>query len=247
VPWTFSHDDLVAAREEAQRDAEQYGGNTAYQRLGRAHLWLDEHDEARRAFQTAAEDMRVRVIEAGRGNPKTWHKYGLLLRLAGDEAGAREAFAQAGPDADARESLTRERIVEAIRAERMPPDATAPGRTLYDLLEATVPADTSHVEMLQQAGRLGDAPPPPSIDPPPIGRWTVRDAVLENDGEGPIVARVGGREVEFVEAFGEWEVRIENSVTGMHATFGEAVDAAVDMLRDDYAAAALTDLLTQVR
>ena len=50
MPWTLSHDDLVAAREEAKRDAEQFGGNTAYQRLGRAHLWLDEHDEARRAL-----------------------------------------------------------------------------------------------------------------------------------------------------------------------------------------------------
>jgi hypothetical protein len=245
VPWTLSHDDLVAALDEARRGVEQHGGNTAYQRLGRAHLWLDQHDEARRAFQAAADDMRERVIERGRGNPKTWHKYGLLLRLAGDEAGASEAFAQAGPNADARESLTREGIVEAIRAERMPPDATAPGRTLYDLLEATFPEGTSHLEMLQQAGLLGDAPPAPSIDPPPVGRWTVRDAVLENDGEGPIVVSVGGRRVEFVEAFGEWEVRIENDVTGMHATFGEAVDAAVDALRDDYAVAALTDLLKQ--
>ena len=135
--------------------------------------------------------------------------------------------------------------MKLIRAERMPPDATAPGRTLYDLLEATFPAGTSHVEILREAGLLGDAPPPPAIEPPPVGRWTVRDAVLENDGEGPIVASVGGRRVEFVEAFGEWEVRVENSVTGMHATFGEAVDAAVDMLRDDYAVAGLTDLLKQ--
>ncbi len=245
MPYALSHDDLVAAREEAKRDVEQYGGNTAYQRLGRAHLWLDEDDEARRAFQAAADDMRERVIERGRGNPKTWHKYGLLLARAGDEAGAREAFKEAGPVADERESLAREEIVKLIGAERMPPDATAPGRTLYDLLEATFPAGTSHVQILREAGLLGDAPPPPAIDPPPVGRWTVRDAVLENDGEGPIVASVGGREVEFVEAFGEWEVRVENSVTGMHATFGEAVDAAFDMLRDDYAVAGLTDLLKQ--
>jgi hypothetical protein len=59
------------------------------------------------------------------------------------------------------------------------------------------------------------------------------------------VARVGGREVEFVEAFGQWEVRVENNVTGMYATFGEAVDAAIDMLRDDYAVAGLTDLIKQ--
>ena len=242
MPWTLSHDDLVAAREEARREAERYGGNTAYQRLGRAHLWLDEHDEARRAFRAAAEDMRVRVIEAGRGNPKTWHKYALLLRRAGDETAAREAFAQAGPEAD--ETRTREDLIKAIRAERMPPDATAPGRTLYDLLEATFPEGTSHLEMLKQAGLLGDAAPP-EVQPPPIGRWTVRDAVLSNDGEGPIVARVGGREVEFVEAFGEWEVRVGNDVTGMHATFGEAVDAAFDMLRDDYAVAGLTDLIKQ--
>ena len=69
MPCTLSYDDLVAAREEAKRDAEQHGGNTAYQRLGRAHLWLDEHDEARRAFQAAADDMRTRVIERGRGKP----------------------------------------------------------------------------------------------------------------------------------------------------------------------------------
>ena len=135
--------------------------------------------------------------------------------------------------------------MKLIRAERMPPDATSSERTLYDLLEATFPATTSHVEILRETGLLGDAPPPPAIEPPPVGRWTVRDAVLENDGEGPIVARVGGREVEFVEAFGEWEVRVENSVTGMHATFGEAVDAAIDMLRDDYAVAGLTDLIKQ--
>jgi hypothetical protein len=244
VPWTLSYDDLVAAREQAKRDAEQFGGNTAYQRLGRAHLWLDEHDEARRAFQAAADDVRARVIERGRGKPSVWHKYGLLLSRAGDEAGAREAFKEAGPLADERESLTREDVVKLIRAERMPPDATFSERTLYDLLEATFPAGTSHLEMLREAGLLGEAPPP-AIDPPPVGRWTVRDAVLENDGEGPIVARVGGRQVEFVEAFGEWEVRVENDVTGMHATFGEAVDAAIDALRDDYAVAGLTDLLKQ--
>jgi hypothetical protein len=243
--WTFSHADLVAAREEAERDAEQFGGNTAYQRLGRAHLWLDEHDAARRAFQMAADDVRARVIERGRGKPSTWHTYGLLLRRAGDEAGAREALAQASLVRDEREALTREGIVKAIRAERVKPDYTAPTQTLYDLLEATFPAGTRHVEMLREAGLLGDATPPPAIDPPPVGRWTVRDAVLENDGEGPIVALVGGRRVEFVEAFGEWEVRVENDVTGMHATFGEAVDAAVDALRDDFAIAGLTDLLKQ--
>jgi hypothetical protein len=243
--WTFSYDDLVAAREEAKRDAEQHGGNTAYQRLGRAHLWLDEHDEARRAFQAAAEDVRTRVIERGRGKPAVWHKYGLLLWRAGDQAGAREAFKEAGPVADERETLARDEIVKLIRAERMPPDAARSERTLYDLLEATFPAGMSHVEMLREAGLLGEAPPPPAIEPPPVGRWTVRDAVLENDGEGPIVARVGGRQVEFVEASGEWEVRVGNDVTGMHATFGEAVDAAVDMLRDDHAVSGLTDLLRQ--
>ncbi len=245
MAWTLSYDGLVAAREQAQRDAEEFGGNTAYQRLGRAHLWLDEREESRRAFQTAADDVRTRVIERGRGKPSTWHMYGLLLRRAGDEAAARAAFEQAGTVADERERLTREEIVEIIRAERSTPDVTAGRRTLFDLLEATFPDEPSHLEMLRQAGLLGDAPPPPVIEPPPVGRWTVRDAVLENDGEGPIVASVGGRQVEFVEAFGQWEVRLGNNVTGMHATFGEAVDAAFDALRDDYAVAGLTDLLKQ--
>jgi hypothetical protein len=249
--WTLSHDDLVTAREEAKREAEQFGGNTAYQRLGRAHLWLDELDEARRAFAVAADDVRTRVIERGRGKPSTWNTYGLLLRRAGDEAGAREAFERAGRVDDERRTLTREEIVKLIRAERMPPDATAPALTLYDLLEATFPEGTSHIEMLREAGLLGDATPRPTVEAPPVGRWTVRDAVLENDGEGPVVAHVGGLRVEFIEAFGEWEVRVEGLVTGMHATFGEAVDAAIDALRahDDgeYAVAALTDLLQQRR
>ena len=60
-----------------------------------------------------------------------------------------------------------------------------------------------------------------------MGRWTIRDAALENDGEGPIVARLGGGVcVEFVEAFGQWEVRTGRGVTGMHDTFGIAVEAA---------------------
>ncbi len=261
--WTFSHDDLVAAREEAKRDAEQFGGNTAYQRLGNAHLWLDEHDEARHAFEAAAEDIRERVFAGGRGNnASTMQKYGLLLLRTGDDAGARAAFEQALPlskepwrDAELRHLLgrgaspkPRDEIVKLIRAERTMPDSTAPGMTLYDQLEATFPDETSHLEMLRQAELLGDAPPPAAIEPPPVGRWTVRDAVLENDGEGPIVARLGGdQHVEFVEAFGQWEVRTRHGVTGMHDTFGEAVDAAIDALRaqDEHAVAGLTDLLKQ--
>ena len=89
---------------------------------------------------------------------------------------------------------------------------------------------------LRRAGLLrdGPAPPPPAIEPPPVGRWTVGAASIEQDDEGPIVARIdGGLCVEFIQSFGEYEVRayrgeIELNVTGMHATFGEAVEAAAD-------------------
>ena len=281
--WTFSYDDLVTAREEAKRDAEEYSGNTAYQRLGRAHLWLDEPEEARRWFRAAADDIEERVFGRGRGDHlSTWRNYGHLLRHAGDEAGARAAFERAASmgddpelhyllggdpgDGDARSrtlrrlaagdrEAAREEIVKWIRAERWTPDGTAHSLTLFDLLEETFPDEPSHLEMLRRSGLLRDGPrpPAPAIDPPPVGRWTIRDAVLENDGEGPIVARVGGGLcVELVESFGQWEVRLyrgdaERGITGMHDTFGEAIDAALDALRaeDDYAVAGLTDLLKQ--
>lgn len=285
MAWSFTYSDLVAARDEAAADAKEFGGNTAYQRLGRAHLWLDEEAQARESFRIAADSMQNQVNDPARAEDSgMWAKYGHLLRRAGDAEGARAAYERAlatasgdraaelryllgrPPDGSGKygrlldaiasgDPGARDAIVRELRSMRALPDYTAMDLTLYDLLEATFPAGTSHLEMLRQAGLLvDDAPTAPAVEPPPVGRWTVRDAVLENDGEGPVVARLGsGACVEFIEAFGQWEVRVyrddvERAITGMHDTFGMAVEAAIDALRaddDEYAVACLTDLLKQ--
>jgi tetratricopeptide (TPR) repeat protein len=299
MPWALDPAALVAAREEAAAQAVEFGGNTAYQRLGRAHRWLDEDEPARSAFAEAAADLQA-LIERGRGkNASTFQKLGHLLRLAGDADSARAAFGQAltmdpqppreaelrymlgedpGPhdgfkaqtmralrtgDASAI-AAAREAIVRALRAERSAPDYTASELTLYDLLEETfrVEAELSgapvpdHRAMLERAGLLAAGAPaaPPAIEPPPVGRWTAGDAVLEQGEEGPIVATLGGDLwLEFVQSFDEYEVRTwrghsQLNVTGMHPTFGEAVEAAADSLRshaDEDAVARLTALLRE--
>ena len=96
--------------------------------------------------------------------------------------------------------------------------------------------------MLERSGllRTGPAPPPPAIEPPPVGRWTVRDAVLENDGEGPIVARVGGCAQFRASASGRSATA---TAQVMHAArFGEAVDAATTCAPADDGGRPLTAL-----
>ena len=132
----------------------------------------------------------------------------------------------------------REAVVLTIRASQVLPDYTAPDLTLYDVLEETFPDITSRLEMLERSGllRTGPAPPPPDVEPPPVGRWTVGAASIEQGDEGPIVVRIGELCVELVQSFGEYEVRtyrdaMQVNHTGMHPTFGEAVEAAADALR----------------
>src|SRR5829696_7851643 len=108
MAWTFELADVVAARDEAARDAAEFADSLAFERLGRAYLWLDEEEEARRSFRMAADDMREGVIDAGRAtHSPAWAEYGHLLRRAGDEAAAREAYEQALHMVDERRDATR--------------------------------------------------------------------------------------------------------------------------------------------
>jgi tetratricopeptide (TPR) repeat protein len=171
LTFTFTRAELEAEREEAAARVAERPGKVSYQRLGRAHRWLDDEDAAREAFREGAAYMKANVLEKGRSqNAAGWLEYGLLLRAAGD-AEAREWFTRAleaeGADSVRRAQLryllgqppgsapdgpvweqalnapeqSRAAVEDALRKERALPSYTAPALTLWDLLEETYRAD----------------------------------------------------------------------------------------------------------
>jgi hypothetical protein len=97
VSWGFTHADLLAEREAAAADHAQSGpGLSISERLGRAHMWLDEPEPARQAFAAGARHFKTEVLPLGRGdNAGGWTEYGHLLRHAGDIDGAHAAYRHA--------------------------------------------------------------------------------------------------------------------------------------------------------
>src|SRR3954451_12114443 len=97
MPWEFTRSDLTAELEKAMRHlAESRPGLLNTQRVGRAHLWLDEPEAARRAFAAGAEVFTTQVLPLGRrDNAGGWAEYGHLLRHAGDVDGAHAAYRHA--------------------------------------------------------------------------------------------------------------------------------------------------------
>jgi hypothetical protein len=97
MPWRFTRADMTAELETATRYlAEAQPGLLNTQRVGRAHLWLDEPEAARRAFAAGAEVFTTHVLPLGRGdNAGGWSEYGHLLRHAGDTEGAHTAYRRA--------------------------------------------------------------------------------------------------------------------------------------------------------
>jgi tetratricopeptide (TPR) repeat protein len=96
MAWGLEHAQLVAERDAANERVQQRPGLASNQRLGRAHRWLDEEDQARRAFAGGAEHFRTRVLAEGRGDSAgAMTEYGHLLRGAGDLDAARDAYTRA--------------------------------------------------------------------------------------------------------------------------------------------------------
>ena len=89
MAWALTLDGLAAQRDEAIARAEKHASHMAFEGLARAHRWLGEEAEARRWFRAAAEDLDARIERPGRGDASSRGQTGVLLRLAGDEAGAR--------------------------------------------------------------------------------------------------------------------------------------------------------------
>jgi hypothetical protein len=97
MPWQFTHEDLVAELGTAARHhAESGPGMSISERLGRAHLWLDELEPARTAFAAGATFFKTEMLPRGRGDHAGgWGEYGHLLRLSGDVEAAHAAYRHA--------------------------------------------------------------------------------------------------------------------------------------------------------
>ena len=70
VTFTFTREQLVAERDAAAARVAERPGKVSYQRLGRAHRWLDEADAAREAFRAGAEYMKANVLDQGRSRDR---------------------------------------------------------------------------------------------------------------------------------------------------------------------------------
>jgi hypothetical protein len=185
LSFAFSLQQLEAERDAAAARVAERPGKVSYQRLGRAHRWLDEPDAARDAFRAGAEYMKANVLDQGRSDTSAgWLEYGLLLRNAGEPAeaaltraldkldepasvrGAQLRFLLGQPPGPAPDgplwaqaldapAEARPAVEEALRREQGLPSYTAPGMTLWDLLELSYAAeDLTHEQMLARSGFL---------------------------------------------------------------------------------------------
>ncbi|MCP9491753.1 MAG: hypothetical protein MSC31_18045 [Solirubrobacteraceae bacterium MAG38_C4-C5] len=98
MSWGVDRATLEAGRDEAANEVAANPCSRALERLGRAHLWLDELEPAAACFREAAQDVERRVEAGGRGDAASRGQTGTLLRLAGEHAAAAQWFARALED-----------------------------------------------------------------------------------------------------------------------------------------------------
>ncbi|MDA0162448.1 hypothetical protein OM076_19400 [Solirubrobacter ginsenosidimutans] len=201
-----------------------------------------EEDAARAEYERALEELgdepSVRAAE--------------LRYLLGREPGA----APDGPlweralnalAAGERLDATRDKIVRAIRAERILPTSSGRTMSLWELLEETFRVEAErdgtpvpdHATMLERTKLLGERAPAPVLDPPPEGRWMVGDASIMRGERGPVKAVLSGRLwLELTDlGLGKWAIDLFDTEVGKvnesgpFDSFGEAVEGAKDALR----------------
>jgi tetratricopeptide (TPR) repeat protein len=97
MAWTFTLADLDAALNDAQAQVDRFGaGLMTSEELGRAYLWLDQPEPARKAFAEGAAFFKSDLLPLDRrDNAEGWTEYGNLLRHAGDLEGAHDAYRHA--------------------------------------------------------------------------------------------------------------------------------------------------------
>jgi tetratricopeptide (TPR) repeat protein len=100
----FTRADLEAGRRYAAGQVALSPSHYPLEMLARAHLWLDEVEQARELFWKAAEQLFEYVEEPGHGDAYSRGRLGGLVWLAGDPEAARPWLEQAleeGRDAPA--------------------------------------------------------------------------------------------------------------------------------------------------
>jgi tetratricopeptide (TPR) repeat protein len=95
MAWRLDRATLEAGRDEMLQRVAERPVHRLLEQLARAHLWLDEVDEARRRFREAAADLEERIEKADRGDASSRGRRGGLLRMAGDPEAARPWFERA--------------------------------------------------------------------------------------------------------------------------------------------------------
>lgn len=96
--WGVDRPMLEEGRDDAAGEVAANPWSHALERLGRAHLWLDEIIEGRGRLREAAAAAESDARERGRGDAHTCGRTGTLLRLAGDHAAAAQWFTRALED-----------------------------------------------------------------------------------------------------------------------------------------------------
>jgi hypothetical protein len=254
MPWRFDRATLQGELAYARERLQDRSGWKAYERLARAHLWLDQPEEARRWFARALADYRdAGVLERFGHAGRFAESYGVLLRGAGELDAARVAFARSGTVV-AEIWTRRDWLVGYIRSLRWLPSHTGAGQTPYDRLEETFAGSgLTHLEMLAHAGLLSPEPVSPAEPAaPPAGRWALSRTTPEGVAVEPYFEVTDSGYVEicldpsrerplWIDSFHQddgWVARLRLGPADPNAhvelpTFGEAMDAARDMLFEE--------------
>lgn len=174
MTFTFTRAELEAELEDAAARVAERPGKVTYQRLGRAHRWLDDEDAAREAFREGAAYMKANVLDKGRSDTAAgWLEYGLLLRHAGEEDAAREAFERALGKLDEPASVRGAQLRFLLG---QPPGSAPDGPVWEQALNAPEESRAAVEDALRKERAL------PSYTAPALTLWDLLEETYRADG-----------------------------------------------------------------